>query len=459
MATDHASPTRPRSKATRAAAVREGSAAVLLERVSQFYATALAGYPEARQWLHDHGIRRETIEIFRIGYAAGTLVATLPEDEAVRAQLAQLGILDVAGNEALAGSVTIPIEDPRTGAVTGLYARRLEGGERWAPATTSGLVNRVATRQAEQVIVTANPFDAAVLHANGFVNGVGLGGRGTDPIVVRELVEANGVREVFVLRLEDGDAAAPILAALAPGAFAVHPIELESPSLLDYFERCSPEEFEGLLVGTSPGPRPAERPAPVRARVESDFELTPDGFVVTFGERHYAVKGIVRAGTQLRVVLKAERASPSQRPSPGLAEFELTTLDLYSARHRRQEAKVLAALFEVPEPLVRDDLLRLIEKAEKVADDRARAPDDAAPALTPEEEAAGLTLLADPALERRIVQDLGALGLVGEETSGLLAYLVATSRKLAEPLSLIVQSRSGAGKSTLQDAVVALVPP
>ncbi|MBK7977428.1 MAG: hypothetical protein IPK07_30585 [Deltaproteobacteria bacterium] len=63
--TEDASPTRPRSKATRAAAVREGSAAVLLERVSQFYATALAGYPEAWQWLHDHGIRRETIEIFR----------------------------------------------------------------------------------------------------------------------------------------------------------------------------------------------------------------------------------------------------------------------------------------------------------------------------------------------------------------------------------------------------------
>ncbi|MBK7977429.1 MAG: hypothetical protein IPK07_30590 [Deltaproteobacteria bacterium] len=104
----------------------------------------------------------------------------------------------------------------------------------------------------ERVIVTANPLDAAVLHGHGFVNGVGLGGRGTDPIVVRELVEANGVREVFVLRLEDGDAAAPILAALASGAFAVHPIAIEAPSLLDYFERCSPEEFEVRLAGTSP---------------------------------------------------------------------------------------------------------------------------------------------------------------------------------------------------------------
>jgi DNA primase len=35
---------------------------------------------------------------------------------------------------------------------------------------------------------------------------------------------------------------------------------------------------------------------------------------------------------------------------------------------------------------------------------------------------------------------------------------VAVSRKLADPLSLLIQSRSAAGKSTLQDAVLSLVP-
>ncbi|MBL0379343.1 MAG: hypothetical protein JKP90_06660 [Desulfofustis sp. PB-SRB1] len=34
-----------------------------------------------------------------------------------------------------------------------------------------------------------------------------------------------------------------------------------------------------------------------------------------------------------------------------------------------------------------------------------------------------------------------------------MGYLAATSRKLAEPLSVLIQSRSAAGKSTLQDAI------
>jgi DNA primase len=39
-----------------------------------------------------------------------------------------------------------------------------------------------------------------------------------------------------------------------------------------------------------------------------------------------------------------------------------------------------------------------------------------------------------------------------------VGYLAATSRKLAEPLSVLIQSRSAAGKSTLQDAIVSLIP-
>ncbi len=40
----------------------------------------------------------------------------------------------------------------------------------------------------------------------------------------------------------------------------------------------------------------------------------------------------------------------------------------------------------------------------------------------------------------------------------LVAYLAAVSRKLEEPLCLLIVARSGAGKSALQDALCALVP-
>ena len=48
---------------------------------------------------------------------------------------------------------------------------------------------------------------------------------------------------------------------------------------------------------------------------------------------------------------------------------------------------------------------------------------------------------------------------MGEETNKLIGYLAAVSRKLDNPLAVIVQSTSAAGKSALMEAVLAFVPP
>ncbi len=64
-----------------------------------------------------------------------------------------------------------------------------------------------------------------------------------------------------------------------------------------------------------------------------------------------------------------------------------------------------------------------------------------------------------PDLVGQVVRDMGSLGLIGEEANKLLSYLVMTSRKLADPLALLILSGSGAGKSRLQDTVLALCPP
>ena len=48
--------------------------------------------------------------------------------------------------------------------------------------------------------------------------------------------------------------------------------------------------------------------------------------------------------------------------------------------------------------------------------------------------------------------------MVGEETNKLVGYLAAVSRKLEEPLAVIIQSSSAAGKTSLMEAVLAFVP-
>jgi hypothetical protein len=81
-----------------------------------------------------------------------------------------------------------------------------------------------------------------------------------------------------------------------------------------------------------------------------------------------------------------------------------------------------------------------------------------APALTEAETKEALELLRDPNLLDRIVADFARAGLVGEETNKLVGYLAAVSRKLEEPIAVIIQSSSAAGKTSLMDAVLAFVP-
>ena len=58
-----------------------------------------------------------------------------------------------------------------------------------------------------------------------------------------------------------------------------------------------------------------------------------------------------------------------------------------------------------------------------------------------------------------ILQDMDALGYVGEEKAKALLYLVGVSRKQDRPLSAVVLSESGAGKSSLAELVESLTPP
>ena len=79
--------------------------------------------------------------------------------------------------------------------------------------------------------------------------------------------------------------------------------------------------------------------------------------------------------------------------------------------------------------------------------------------MSPEEREQAESLGRSPDLLDRIRQDCEHCGLVGETDSKLLCYLAAVSRKLTEPLSVLILSSSGAGKSALQNVTLSLCPP
>lgn len=78
--------------------------------------------------------------------------------------------------------------------------------------------------------------------------------------------------------------------------------------------------------------------------------------------------------------------------------------------------------------------------------------------LTKGTEQGGVDFLAERGLMDRIAEDITTLGYVGEDRNKLLLYLVATSRKMEDPIACVVKGDSSAGKSCLVETIIKLVP-
>ncbi|MBL8951106.1 MAG: toprim domain-containing protein [Myxococcaceae bacterium] len=203
-------------------------------------------------------------------------------------------------------------------------------------------------------------------------------------------------------------------------------------------------------------PAPSSSSSPVSAAPkapELQLEEKDDELVLHFGPRRYRVRGLPKA-------LSAEVMKLNLLVSAGEL-FHVDTLDMYSARARAAFVRQAVDELRVPEEALKRDMGALLLKLEELQEKQLKEklqPKAAAPTLSDEETAAALELLKSPNLLERVVADFARCGVVGEESNKLLGYLAAVSRKLEEPLAVLIQSSSAAGKSSLMEAVLAFVP-
>jgi hypothetical protein len=187
----------------------------------------------------------------------------------------------------------------------------------------------------------------------------------------------------------------------------------------------------------------------LKKRESSGLEKNESGFSIQYGNRRYEIKGVEKSKTKLKVTVKASPAGEDKR-------FYLDSVDLYSHRSRVLFAKACSVYFGEEAELVQEDLGKLVEMAERYEPEEG--PKAPAFTMTKEQEGEAFAFLKDPNLLTQILEDFETCGYTGEEANKLMGYLAAVSRKLEDPLSVLVQSRSAAGKSTLQDAVLRFVP-
>jgi hypothetical protein len=167
--------------------------------------------------------------------------------------------------------------------------------------------------------------------------------------------------------------------------------------------------------------------------------------------RTYEVHGLEKGPRKLRATVRLEHSG----------KLHVDTLDLYSARARTQLCRDLCRVFEQDPVTIEADLTRLLTFCERADEHVAKADAASAPAveLSAADRAAATAFGRDPDLVERVLADFETCGLVGERTNKLLCYLALTSRKMAEPLCVLILSSSGAGKTALQDAALAFCPP
>jgi len=493
----------------------------MLRQVVAYYHETLKQSPEALAYLESRGLRSsEAIEHFQLGFANRTLGYRL-SSKGARERLQKLGLLRESGHEHFNGSLVVPIFG-EGGEVLGMYGRKITPAYRlrkgtplhlYLPGPHRGLFNLPALQASPSVILCEALIDALTFWCAGHRNvtaSYGVEGFTADH---REAFRKCATKEVYIAydRDEAGERAAVSLAEtlmsegitcyriqfpkgmdandyackVTPaekslGVLVRHAVWLgkgkEPPRPFDTDLVCDPPVSAGQelekpatesLVPDNPSPAATDDSVPARAptlslaalaakeekRREPSMETKGDEVTLTCGDRRYRVRGLEKnlSHGQLRVNLLVVRGE-------GL---HVDTLDLYSARQRVAFIKQAASEIGSTEDTVKRDIGRVLLRLEELQDEqiqKALTPKAVETTLTDEERTAALGLLQDARLLDRILADFEACGVVGEETNKLLGYLAAVSRKLEEPLAVIIQSSSAAGKSSLMESILAFVP-
>ena len=286
----------------------------------------------------------------------------------------------------------------------------------------------------------------------------------------------HGVRRVYIAydRDEAGDRAAEKLShtLLAEGFEVLRVLFPHGLDANEFIRKVSPPaKALGILLQSAtwlgkgapaaavPAPAPtlpslvASAPA-APEKVNVPCQVVGEDVLIALGNRAWRVRGLAKnlSYEVLRVNLRVAVKDA----------FHVDQLDLYHSKQREQfVARAAEETGEAAEVLKRD-LGRVLLKLEELQEEQIKQ------ALKPEEKtavrmeeadrSAALAFLRAPDLLARISGDIERFGYVGEETNKLVAYLAATSRKLDDPLGIVIQSSSAAGKSSLMDAVLAFMP-
>jgi DNA primase len=427
--------------------------AELLTRVSDLYHDCFLNSHPAQAYLKERGLDSpELWKAFRVGYCDGQALKKWGKEPAVARALQTLGFLTDDLKEHFRGCLVVPLTDPDEG-VAGMYGRRLRNDAEvrhlYLPGARQGVLNWQSLKASNSIVLTEGVLDALSCWQAGVRDVTCLHGLQAPSERFLELLKRFDVREVTLCL--DGDQAAQKASQRL--------IEEMQKLDLTVFLTAMPEHQDPNDVLIEFGPdtlkeRIKKRKPAAASKSEEPEKIDhgPEGFQVQLGEVVYAVRPMPPFSGRLRVNLRAHRDE----------KWLQDRFDLYVHRDRlRLLSELVSQLGLLRLEAERQHLVVFREAERWVQAQKQPEPTEKykKPSLSERDKQKGIEFLRQPDLARNILNDMEALGYVGEENAKLLAYLIGISRKLPKPLSGIVLSQSGVGKSTLTDIIEQLTPP
>ena len=484
----------------------------VLNQVLSYYHQTLKQSPEALAYLKSRFIdNQEALDKFKIGFSNRTLGYHMPaknrrEGAAMRGRLQRLGIIRSNGHEHFRGSIVVPIIND--GIVHQVYGRKITNKLRSGtplhctlPDPDSGVFNLEAVQVTDEIILCQSVIDALTFWCAGFRNITCTFGIDVDIAEHLSVFKKCGTQRVLIAyaATPEADSTAEKIAEQLT-ELGIDAYRIELPCSFDVNEYAantdSPHDSLGQLIrkavwmgkGKLPAPHPKAMaddsdnvieassedavivppdeetdvtdnevvlPASVIAEpaCDIDVQVNDNEVVICLEDRRYRIRGLDKNLSydtlKLNILVSCDEA------------IHVDTFDLYSSKHRGAFVRLAASELNIDEDIVKNDLAKVLLKLEVLQHENIQqtlTPKQKAIVLSNKERDEAMALLQSPNLMQRIPEDYARCGIVGEKTNILVSYLAAISRKLQNPLAIIIQSTSAAGKSALMDAVLSFVP-
>jgi len=463
----------------------------LLNRVIDYYHNTLKQTPDALAYCKKRGISADAIDYFKLGVANRTLGYRLPKANrkpgaALRGQLQKIGIYRESGHEHFSGSLIIPVIDEHDN-VQEVYGRKLLDTLRkgtpkhlYLPGSHRGVFNLAAFKASKELILCESLVDALTFWSHGYCNVTASYGTSGFTEAHIKAMKAHAIERVLIAydRDEAGEGAAQKLSKQFID-MGIESYRIHFPKGMDaneYALAVTPANKSlGLVIrkaqwlgaGKAPASNVSNNAISFAANVSESLPATPlpksamppdiatekneHENIFTFDKRRYRVRGLDK--NQSVNTLKINLLVSDEN------NVHVDSFDLYQSRPRASFIKHASLELCIEEDVIKKDLAKVLLQLEALQEQQLNKTTlSKETVLSEAEHKAALALLQSPDLLDRIIEDVKASGLVGEDHNALVAYLAAVSRKLDKPLAIIIQSTSAAGKSSLMDAILNLMP-